>query len=156
LCNKVPTEATFSPALDKFAAGRLAVRVHDALITEHLVSEQLPLPAGDQRNENVTTLNGQIDAPCCSSETGITEARTETNGAEKRNSDFARLLKGNPFRLRAPTDRRCWTSPLVSNASDKQSEVMKKTRRRRPILLRKTWVAAIGAALERSPYFTRL
>jgi hypothetical protein len=48
LCKKVPTEAAFSPALDKFAAGRPMARVHEALITEHLVSEQLPLPAGDR------------------------------------------------------------------------------------------------------------
>lgn len=36
LCRKLPSEATFSRAFDEFAQGRLAERVHEALIQEHL------------------------------------------------------------------------------------------------------------------------
>lgn len=36
LCRKLPSEATFSRAFDEFAAGRLAERVHEALIKAHL------------------------------------------------------------------------------------------------------------------------
>jgi hypothetical protein len=36
---KLPSEATFSRAFDEFAAGRLAERVHEALIKEHLGNE---------------------------------------------------------------------------------------------------------------------
>ena len=39
LCKKLPSEATFSRAFDEFAARRLAERVHEALIKEHLGSE---------------------------------------------------------------------------------------------------------------------
>jgi hypothetical protein len=39
LCKKLPSEATFSRAFDEFAAGRLAERVHEALIKEHLGGE---------------------------------------------------------------------------------------------------------------------
>jgi hypothetical protein len=39
LCNKLPSEATFSRAFDEFAAERLAERVHEALIKEHLGDE---------------------------------------------------------------------------------------------------------------------
>lgn len=36
LCRKLPSEATFSRAFDEFARGRLAERVHEALIKAHL------------------------------------------------------------------------------------------------------------------------
>lgn len=39
LCRKLPSEATFSRAFDEFAQGRLAERVHAALIKEHLGGE---------------------------------------------------------------------------------------------------------------------
>lgn len=39
LCKKLPSEATFSRAFDEFAEGRLAERVHEALIKAHLGSE---------------------------------------------------------------------------------------------------------------------
>jgi transposase len=39
LCQKLPSEATFSRAFDEFATGRLAERVHEALIKEHLGHE---------------------------------------------------------------------------------------------------------------------
>jgi Transposase DDE domain/Transposase domain (DUF772) len=39
LCQKLPSEATFSRAFDEFAEGRLAERVHEALIKEHLGDE---------------------------------------------------------------------------------------------------------------------
>ena len=39
LCQKLPSEATFSRAFDEFAAGRLAERVHEALIKEPLGHE---------------------------------------------------------------------------------------------------------------------
>lgn len=39
LCKKLPSEATFSRAFEEFAQGRLAERVHEALIKEHLGSE---------------------------------------------------------------------------------------------------------------------
>lgn len=39
LCRKLPSEATFSRAFEEFAAGRLAERVHEALIKEHLGEE---------------------------------------------------------------------------------------------------------------------
>lgn len=38
-CKKLPSEATFSRAFDEFAEARLAERVHEALITEHLGDE---------------------------------------------------------------------------------------------------------------------
>ena len=38
-CKKLPSEATFSRAFDEFASGRLAERVHEALIKEHLGDE---------------------------------------------------------------------------------------------------------------------
>lgn len=39
LCRKLPSEATFSRAFEEFAQGRLAERVHEALIQEHLGEE---------------------------------------------------------------------------------------------------------------------
>ncbi|QTQ30012.1 transposase [Aromatoleum bremense] len=39
LCRKLPSESTFSRAFDEFAAARLAERVHEALIKEHLGNE---------------------------------------------------------------------------------------------------------------------
>jgi hypothetical protein len=39
LCKKLPSEATFSRAFEEFAQGRLAERLHEALIKEHLGSE---------------------------------------------------------------------------------------------------------------------
>lgn len=39
MCKKLPSEATFSRAFDEFAAGKLAERVHEALIHEHLGDE---------------------------------------------------------------------------------------------------------------------
>ncbi len=39
LCKKLPSEATFSRAFEAFAEGKLAERVHEALITEHLGDE---------------------------------------------------------------------------------------------------------------------
>jgi hypothetical protein len=39
LCRKLPSEATFSRAFEEFAAGRLAERVHEALIKVHLGDE---------------------------------------------------------------------------------------------------------------------
>jgi hypothetical protein len=39
LCRKLPSEATFSRAFDEFAEGRLAERVHEALVKEHLGDE---------------------------------------------------------------------------------------------------------------------
>ena len=39
LCKKLPSEATFSRAFEEFAEGRLAERVHEALIKEHLGDE---------------------------------------------------------------------------------------------------------------------
>ena len=39
MCRKLPSEATFSRAFDEFAQGRLAERVHEALIKEHLGGE---------------------------------------------------------------------------------------------------------------------
>ena len=39
LCKKLPSEATFSRAFGEFAKTRLAERVHDALIKEHLGNE---------------------------------------------------------------------------------------------------------------------
>lgn len=39
LCKKLPSEATFSRAFEEFAQGRMAERVHEALIKEHLGSE---------------------------------------------------------------------------------------------------------------------
>ena len=39
LCKKLPSEATFSRAFEAFAEWRLAERVHEALIKEHLGSE---------------------------------------------------------------------------------------------------------------------
>ena len=41
LCRKLPSEATFSRAFDEFAQGRLAERVHEALIKEHLGHQAL-------------------------------------------------------------------------------------------------------------------
>ena len=38
-CKKLPSEATFSRAFDEFSEGRLADRVHEALIKEHLGAE---------------------------------------------------------------------------------------------------------------------
>ena len=38
-CKKLPSEATFSRAFDEFAESRLAERVHEALVTEHLGDE---------------------------------------------------------------------------------------------------------------------
>lgn len=38
-CKKLPSEATFSRAFEEFAEGRLAERVHEALIKEHLGDE---------------------------------------------------------------------------------------------------------------------
>jgi Transposase DDE domain len=38
-CRKLPSEATFSRAFEAFATGRLAERVHEALIKEHLGDE---------------------------------------------------------------------------------------------------------------------
>ena len=39
LCKKLPSESTFSRAFDEFACGKLAERVHEALITAHLGDE---------------------------------------------------------------------------------------------------------------------
>jgi hypothetical protein len=39
LCKKLPSEATFSRAFEEFAPGRLAERVHEVLIKEHLGEE---------------------------------------------------------------------------------------------------------------------
>ena len=39
VCKKLPSEATFSRAFEEFARGRLAQRVHEALIKEHLGDE---------------------------------------------------------------------------------------------------------------------
>jgi hypothetical protein len=39
LCKKLPSEATFSRAFEEFAEGRLAERVHEALIKDHLGDE---------------------------------------------------------------------------------------------------------------------
>jgi hypothetical protein len=39
LCKKLPSEATFSRAFEEFARGKLAERVHEWLITEHLGDE---------------------------------------------------------------------------------------------------------------------
>ena len=39
LCKKLPSEATFSRALEAFAEGRLPERVHEALVKEHLGDE---------------------------------------------------------------------------------------------------------------------
>lgn len=39
MCKKLPCEATFSRAFEEFAQGRLAQRVHEALIKEHLGAE---------------------------------------------------------------------------------------------------------------------
>jgi hypothetical protein len=39
LCKKLPSEATFSRAFEEFAEGRLAQRVHEALVKEHLGDE---------------------------------------------------------------------------------------------------------------------
>lgn len=39
LCKKLPSEATFSRAFEEFAEGRLAERVHEALIKAHLGDE---------------------------------------------------------------------------------------------------------------------
>jgi hypothetical protein len=39
MCRKLPSEATFSRAFDEFSRGRLAERVHEALIKEHLGDE---------------------------------------------------------------------------------------------------------------------
>lgn len=39
MCKKLPSEATFSRAFDEFAEGKLAERVHEALIQEHLGDE---------------------------------------------------------------------------------------------------------------------
>ena len=39
LCKKLPSEATFSRAFEEFAEGRLAERVHEVLVKEHLGSE---------------------------------------------------------------------------------------------------------------------
>ncbi|MCR4302464.1 MAG: transposase [Sulfuricaulis sp.] len=39
LCKRLPSEATFSRAFEAFAEGRLAERVHEALIKEHLGDE---------------------------------------------------------------------------------------------------------------------
>ncbi len=39
LCKKPPSESTFSRAFDEFACGKLAERVHEALITAHLGDE---------------------------------------------------------------------------------------------------------------------
>ena len=39
VCKKLPCEATFSRAFEEFAEGRLAQRVHEALIKEHLGAE---------------------------------------------------------------------------------------------------------------------
>lgn len=36
LCKKLPSESTFSRAFEEFAEGKLAERVHEALVTEHL------------------------------------------------------------------------------------------------------------------------
>lgn len=38
-CRKLPSESTFSRAFDEFAEGRLAERVHEALVKEHLGDE---------------------------------------------------------------------------------------------------------------------
>jgi len=38
-CKKLPSESTFSRAFDEFAEGKLAERVHEALIKEHLGDE---------------------------------------------------------------------------------------------------------------------
>lgn len=40
-CKKLPSEATFSRAFDEFAEARLAERVHEALVTEHLGDERI-------------------------------------------------------------------------------------------------------------------
>ena len=39
MCKKPPSEATFSRAFEEFATGKLAERVHEALVTEHLGAE---------------------------------------------------------------------------------------------------------------------
>jgi hypothetical protein len=39
ICKKLPSEATFSRAFEEFAQGRLAERVHESLIHEHLGDE---------------------------------------------------------------------------------------------------------------------
>jgi|688.fasta_scaffold308509_1 hypothetical protein len=39
LCKKLPSESTFSRAFEEFAEGKLAERVHEALIVEHLGDE---------------------------------------------------------------------------------------------------------------------
>jgi hypothetical protein len=39
MCKKLPSEATFSRAFEEFAASKLAERVHEALVTEHLGEE---------------------------------------------------------------------------------------------------------------------
>jgi hypothetical protein len=53
-CKKPPSESTFSRAFEEFAQGRLAERVHEVLIKEHL-SEELILKTSDDCVENSET-----------------------------------------------------------------------------------------------------
>ena len=84
LCKKLPSEATFSRAFDEFAEGRLAERVHAALIKEHL---------GDQLIGHLSRDGTAIAArerpvhPKAPAVSPITPAETAALPTEARSSD---------------------------------------------------------------------
>lgn len=92
LCKTLPSEATFSRAFDEFAAGRLAERVHEALIKEHLGSELIghisrdgtAIEAREHPARPEIPATAAQAAPIPAEEPAVAESATETPEPAKR------------------------------------------------------------------------
>jgi Transposase DDE domain/Transposase domain (DUF772) len=86
MCKKLPSEATFSRAFEEFAEERLAERVHEALITEHLGDELIGHLSRDgtaiiARERPKRTNGAAAEAPVVTAPPDLLAAQTETVAA---------------------------------------------------------------------------
>lgn len=106
LCKKLPSEATFSRAFDDFAKTHLAVRVHEALIKEHLGNELVGHISRDgtaieARERPLRTQVAAVPLPPVPSDLGSAEAAaTQTLATEASPAGAAALAnkRGRPRR----------------------------------------------------------
>jgi len=102
-CRKLPSEATFSRAFEEFAQGRLAERVHEALIEAHLAEELIGHLSRDGTAIAVRERPARAQADKDGNEAALqTQRALLPAGEPARQSAPHKRKRGRPRRGKAP------------------------------------------------------
>lgn len=130
LCKKLPSESTFSRAFEEFAEGKLAERVHEALIEEHLGETLIGHISRDgtaieARERPVRPARAE---PATKAEAAEVKGETEVNGAAEVKSESEvkdespKRKRGRPRRGEAKAPAK--ESPLAQQRNQTLAEML--------------------------------